>query len=244
MSEILHNKSYLNTKKLLVIYINLCYRNDKNNSMRNEFKKHNINDYERFDAIDGKNLNIPDLYILIADCKMSSGQYGCYLSHKQCYIKFLNSQEDYMLVFEDDVLLKEDFSERFENIMKIMNKQKIDFMYLSRSDIKFDGKFKETGGLYQDEFIYRPIVLAYGFFSYVISKEGARKFLKILNHYENNMWKRNPYSNPHNLPPYGLPIDCLDKFYIYGRKNLDITMKIYCVRDYLAIGNLGNISDT
>ena len=74
---------------------------------------------ERFPAVDGRSLEIPTICPYSgAPIVMSHGQYGCYLSHLAVIQEAKNQDLDYVLIFEDDVELCEDFSERLHYLFK------------------------------------------------------------------------------------------------------------------------------
>lgn len=48
--------------------------------------------------------------------KVRPGEIGCTLSHQKCYRKLLNSNEDYVLILEDDIILNNEFQETLEKL--------------------------------------------------------------------------------------------------------------------------------
>ena len=76
-------------------YINLDTHNHRMVFMENNFKKYNIKNYERFNAI--RYSNISHQY-------MNSNEIGCMLSHLTLIRDFyLNSKDDMMIIMEDDI---------------------------------------------------------------------------------------------------------------------------------------------
>jgi glycosyl transferase family 25 len=73
--------------------------------------------YERVDAVEGNKLAFPnDLYdasgYRARHGKLTNpAEVGCYLSHIECARRFLASQSDHALIFEDDLLLPDDLPE-------------------------------------------------------------------------------------------------------------------------------------
>jgi len=209
------------TDKFEIVYINLEKRPEKKEKMENEFKKKNIINYKRFDAIDGyKLIEIPKLKLpMCSNVNINKGQYGCYLSHKKCYENFLESNKDFLLVLEDDVCFLDNFISGLHKISEISEKIDIDFIYLSRSHIIFEKMFKIDKRYYNDDFIYSPIICGYGFHSYILTKKGVTKFLNIIDIYEKTVIKDG----------FGLPIDCLDYLENIGKNN-NIHMNIYALK--------------
>ncbi len=66
--------------------------------------------FERIDAVNGRELCVPQKHAVVdlhANRKkfyrpLSDGEIGCYLSHRKCWQRLLDSQHDYALVLEDD----------------------------------------------------------------------------------------------------------------------------------------------
>jgi glycosyl transferase family 25 len=217
-----------------IVYINLEKRPEKKDKIENEFKKNNIINYKRFDAIDGNKFDeIPKLKISICqDTNISKGQYGCYLSHKKCYENFLESNKDFLLVLEDDVCFLDNFISGLHKISEISEKIDIDFIYLSRSHIIFENMFEIDKRYYYDDFIYSPIICGYGFHSYILTKKGVTKFLNIIEIYEKTLIKNG----------LGLPIDCLDYLKNIGKNN-NIHMNIFALKkDTVKV--IPDVSDT
>lgn len=73
--------------------------------------------YERVDAVEGDKLAFPnDLYdasgYRLRHGKLTNpAEVGCYLNHIECARRFLASQSDHALIFEDDLLLPDDLPE-------------------------------------------------------------------------------------------------------------------------------------
>lgn len=216
--------NYLNSNKLMIIYINLELRKDKNKKILQSFYNHKITNFKRFNAINGNEIDKLNLYNVLTDnCKITRGQMGCYLSHKKCYEEFINSDKKYLLVLEDDIIFSENFNKQFESILKIVDTiPNFDFLYLSRSFIKFENMFSPLKNFYEDEYIYSPEYCGYGFHSYLLSKEGAKKYIKILDKYEKKYWNNN----------IGLPIDCLQQFRSFG-KTINLDLNVYCLKKYI-----------
>lgn len=63
--------------------------------------------FERVSAVDGSTLSMEDLSIVNAPnwrypYTLSKGEIGCFLSHKKCWTKLLESDEEWALILEDD----------------------------------------------------------------------------------------------------------------------------------------------
>lgn len=63
--------------------------------------------------------------------KVLPGEIGCTLSHQKCYKKLLNSDFDYVLILEDDIVLKQEISPNVNIIADIMKRQQPVILLLS-----------------------------------------------------------------------------------------------------------------
>lgn len=83
--------------------------------------------YDRVEAVDGKTY-IGDEYdkefaIKENGLPLKSGELGCLLSHKRCWQKFLESDDEYALIFEDDVFIKnKNFKDTLDKVILENNK--------------------------------------------------------------------------------------------------------------------------
>jgi GR25 family glycosyltransferase involved in LPS biosynthesis len=117
-----------------------------------------------------------------------SGSIGCALSHLKTWKTFIKSNEEYCIVFEDDILLKNNFVKRFKRALKYTPKD-YDILYLgsfggnSNSNffsIVFD--FLQMSSLKYsviNKYISKPKV-ALGAHAYVLSRKGAQQLIKLL----------------------------------------------------------------
>jgi len=86
-----------------VFVINLDRREDRLMHVTEQMKSQNIS-FERVSAIDGATLtDIPE--------ELKGGAYGCTLSHRKCIEMAKNSGAENVLIFEDDVVLDENFTD-------------------------------------------------------------------------------------------------------------------------------------
>ena len=142
---------FINKIKFKTCYINLDKRGDRNNEMINELNKVGIKNYERFSAIcpdrkmiddcDMININklwpkegIPPDIDNEKDFNYIKGTVGCKLSHYNILKKFYENPESrYILVLEDDCILKTNTLDIIENSIQSIQDQNIVFniLYLS-----------------------------------------------------------------------------------------------------------------
>jgi GR25 family glycosyltransferase involved in LPS biosynthesis len=86
-----------------IYVINLKKRKDRLDNILKEFKKHNIKDYEIFEAVDGEDESIQD-QIICEKLEISNKELACTLSHINV-IKYWyeTSNSDYAIIMEDDI---------------------------------------------------------------------------------------------------------------------------------------------
>lgn len=224
---------------LIIYYINLDKDIERNSNMKNMLDKLNIK-YERIQGINGSDINIKKKYKILYNtpCLMSRGQYGCYLSHIKCYEKFIKSNYKYLIILEDDTILNDNFKNSITNLFDNYNKllkEKIDFIYLSRSNI-IKEQYKVNIKYFNDDFIYSPEIFGYGFHSYFLTKNGSKKLLNIINDAKIHYDKHDLFA----------PIDLLEAWYYFGKTNKKnkIILYIYALKKELSYaGTMGSNTD-
>ena len=92
-------------------------------------------EFERFPAFDGRGKNLADFERYddvqarsILGRSLLNSEIGCYLSHYNCVVKFLQTDADFLVVLEDDMQLSSDF--------KTITNQLLDFLY-TNSDLEW-----------------------------------------------------------------------------------------------------------
>lgn len=87
-----------------IYYINLNRSIDRNEYIKNIFKEHDIDIFERIEAIDGNNIDLKfyeDNKLLSS--KMSVYEIGCTLSHFNAIKKAYDNNDQLALIMEDDI---------------------------------------------------------------------------------------------------------------------------------------------
>ena len=163
-----------------VVVINLEKSKDRMDKITKNLNNLKI-PFERFNAIDGKNLckfSIEQSTTLLGRSLLCNhGIIGCAMSHIKIWKAFKESKEDFILISEDDI----EYSKRFP---KLLND--IDLIYGS---INFDILSINCSvginiSLSSDKFIKRyeinkpifPLTMA----SYIVSRKGVDKLLKMI----------------------------------------------------------------
>ncbi|KAA1242919.1 glycosyltransferase family 25 protein [Aquimarina sp. RZ0] len=100
------------------------------------------------------------------------GEVGCSLSHLNTWKEAVKQDVPYVMVLEDDVIFRDDFSEQINKALKFLqtNYPKWDLLYLGRIPLEKDKKII-------NEQIVAP-GYSYGAYAYIVSKKGIEKLLK------------------------------------------------------------------
>ncbi|MDB9717889.1 glycosyltransferase family 25 protein [Candidatus Pelagibacter sp.] len=113
-------------KKYQIYILNLKRHKKRRKHIISELKKQNIRNYEFVDAIDGNRLKKSQLDLMTCknekifnpkNTNMSAGQVACALSHIKIYKKFLNSNFELALIFEDDAKFLNKFTEKLKKFI-------------------------------------------------------------------------------------------------------------------------------
>lgn len=185
--------------------ISLTSRKDRREWTKKHLSDYNIN-FEFVDASNGDNtisqLPFPEIY--------KKGQKGCLISHYELIKNYNPKNEKILGIFEDDILLCEDFVERMSYIEKNF-KYDWDIFYLSsfyhlesdKGSFHKNGDFELTGTKY----IHRT----YGSFcthSYLVNPKSINKIIKLIdsnivnsNSYDHLLILIQPFLNAYTFSP-------------------------------------------
>lgn len=89
------------------ICINLDKRPERWERMKERLAQQGIRSVERFPAIDGLRMNIPDIW------PYSPGHYGCLQSHLEVLRLARKNEAPNILIFEDDCVFDTEFNQKF-----------------------------------------------------------------------------------------------------------------------------------
>ena len=187
ITRYLKKENFENNDNIKVIYINLEKDKDRNNKIIKLLKEHNI-DYNRKNAIYGKNLNINNINNEIIDknglediknknykygLSLTMGGIGCAISHYEI-IKNISEENNnnIYIILEDDINFKKNF---ISNVKKVIKKAPNDWdiIYIGYGPISDDYKNKKIN----DNFFRTNRI--HGTFGYILNKKGASKILNI-----------------------------------------------------------------
>ena len=183
-----------------IYYINLDKNIPRNENMINQFKKHNIDNYERFTGINGYNMTKTEKLMFPNNCKLRPGEQGCFLSHYNLWKKLSESNYMYFVIFEDDVYFKNNINQMFKDIDKFVTKnyETIDgviYLYHTKPDAGKPNTFTKLETTWVDQ----------GAIAYVITNAMAEKLVDLVED-KNTPWR----------PIDMYPVEFFDNMYLYN----------------------------
>jgi glycosyl transferase family 25 len=183
--------------------------------------------FNRFSAIDGKNLSQEEIInktnIFGRTFLCNYGMIGCALSHKDLWIKLVNSKSKYFIILEDDVKLNKNSVKIIKKLEKIIDKKSIDWINLNCQGLGCaftNTKFKINKYEFGKPFF--PLSTS----AYIITKSGANKLLKnidkITYHVDIEIAIKNFYTN-FNYYSCNIPIvESINVETTIGKKNKSV----------------------
>jgi len=94
------------------LLINLPKHEERFRTVKEQLEKAEV-DFEKADAVDGRKLTVEDQearVTALGRALMTPGMIGCFLSHKSCWERCVQLANGPIIVFEDDVILAENFT--------------------------------------------------------------------------------------------------------------------------------------
>ena len=164
--------------------INLKKREDRKNSMIEQFKKENVTNFEFIEAVDGNELKESEELRLLFERNnftYRKGIMGCALSHIQVWNSLINDTENsYYVVLEDDLELSSDFKVKLNRHCQLFEEQKLEHLSLGSFDCNHldQEKIKTSEITIFQKDVYKFWNVA---FAYIISKDAARKMVSYIN---------------------------------------------------------------
>lgn len=154
-------------------YINLDSRTDKKAHIQNELNKYDIT-AKRFSAC------LPnDNYKNWSIVGNVPGQRGCFLSHIKLISEY-NNEDKILGIFEDDVVLCEDFNERLEYIEKNFNKDWDIFYFTSFYHLNNDPKkWKSVEFEFTDVKYINRVYSSFCTHAYLVNPKSINKILDL-----------------------------------------------------------------
>lgn len=147
-----------------------------------ETAKYPFMDVELLEAVDGRKMKSEDIEVCFNSKKFISryyrtpkrGEIGCTLSHRECYRKLLESEEEFALILEDDVtfLYPEDVGTILKDILNEYKDDKPYFITLAMHLLYYPKKYRKLG-----KYTFLGIYKAYGTCAYLINRRAAECLL-------------------------------------------------------------------
>jgi FkbM family methyltransferase len=166
----------------MIKIVNLERRSDRKRDMIDKLSEKMVNNYEFFEAVDGKELNASsELFALFErnDFNHNKGVIGCALSHIHLWNKLINDKEnDFYIILEDDITFCDNFKKYLGDVCKLFVEQKLEHLAL--------GEYNTSKGFPTDKFkievyskdLYKEWNVT---FAYIISKDAAKKAVNYIN---------------------------------------------------------------
>lgn len=163
--------------------INLPRSVERREYIRKETAKYPFLDVEWVEGVDGRGLTEEELdgrfdrkrFMRQYNKRPAPSEIGCTLSHHKCYEKLLASDEEVVLILEDDVAFVS--AENTEKIMHacvhLLKKEKTDILIFSQQMYYFTESEPLTGA-----YTVHPVYKAYGTFAYLVTRRGATYLLR------------------------------------------------------------------
>jgi len=161
--------------------VNLKRRPDRKLAVQTLFKQHELNNYEFFEAVDGKEL-VPNLELAKMfqgnDFGSRRGFIGCALSHVNLWKQLATSDQNYYTIFEDDITFTANFKEHYSKVQEFLKEGVANVVFLgytshsnsARNEIIENNPFPSLN-------ISKYIG---GTFGYYITKDAAKKLLAYI----------------------------------------------------------------
>lgn len=162
-----------------------------------------------FEAIDGSKYNIPKWFDVTNAKEKISGNYGCYLSH----LEIIKNIHRPTLIFEDDAIFSEDFSEKYKQSIEYIQNLNYDLFYLGGYNNKKPAVIDKKNKIYRCFSTYRT-------HAYIVSGKNTAKNIELLLT-DTKAWHL--YLLKH--------IYHIDHF--YGQLQQREIIKCYCIQPYI-----------
>jgi glycosyl transferase family 25 len=157
-----------------VVVINLDRSTDRIQWMDYQLRYFNI-PYSRFSAVDGKKLyNINEKASMkCTKLLCNHGIIGCALSHIQVLKNFLESEDEFMCVMEDDIIIHEQLAPFLKQVGNIYNELEFDTINLACVGLFCGGSVVDVG-----EYKFSKSIFPLGMGCYIISRKGATNIIE------------------------------------------------------------------
>ena len=192
-----------------ILYINIEKNKDRNENILNEFKKHNIKNFKRIDAVYGNNYNfnkddIGDFkFINNFSKEFTKAELGCTLSHIKAIKYAYENNLGTVLILEDDISF--DLLPFWKNSLK-------EITQMVPNDWRIIQLHNFTCNI-DDKYFYTEGKICYSTLAYLINRDGQKK---IIDMFINNtiVLEKNIQKNINNLNADDFLYPLINNFYI------------------------------
>lgn len=175
----------MNNRKRKILCLNLKRRDDRKREMIQIFEDNKVNGYEFYEATDGKEIVRTEYLTKLFEgnnFRYRRGESGCALSHYNIWIDLLKDEtNDYYIVFEDDVVLCNNFITKLDYIENDLEKIEWDIYFIGyHVNRVYLEKYKKIYRMDTNNIISQKLNMEAcggGTFGYIINKKGAQKMV-------------------------------------------------------------------
>lgn len=162
-----------------VFLINLDRSTERLAVMRNRLASINVT-AERVSGIEGAKLDLNSIDMDVPNPNyprlLTAGEIGCFLSHRKCWEKLVESGDDWALILEDDCIFHPASSRYLTSVEWIPEGCQLIHFYNTKAKVYTDKQINLPDG----NCLFRAKVsLPVGAYAYCISKDAARKALEL-----------------------------------------------------------------
>lgn len=179
---------------MLVLLINLKHSKDRLQKISSRLSELKI-DFERIEASDGSILSDEEYksltYPYNHPCRirftreLTKGEVGCFISHRKCWQKLVDSNESYAVILEDDLYISDEAKQFLSNLDWLPKDiGLIRLSSFSSTNNRLFIKDKSVLKTHEDYLIAKTLRYAIGTQCYIISKEFAKKAIEMSEKFE------------------------------------------------------------
>lgn len=213
-----------------VVVINLEKNNDRLKKISENLDRLNI-PFERFRAVYGKEMSKDKIKETTTDnCQnilCNKGIIGCALSHITIWKRFLESNQDFICVLEDDAILKDGFQKFLDDVPSLYEKLNFDIISLYCSGI-CSSISKEM----IDDYTFTKPLFPLGAVCNIISKKGVERLVSYIDKINYNI---------DYMIAYNKLTDGMDYYYLESPSLVDTTVEESDIANLNDRGILNNV---
>jgi len=165
---------------MIIRVLSLKTEKERRDVISRELLKYKL-DFQFSDGVNGLTVEIPRH----PESRITSPEAACSLGHLRIYEELIESNQEWGLIFEDDVTLSHDFGECFKEIEKeifpICNRKSTIILLGMQKGLRSHHYFvgKVIGRIGERKIFksYRSTQFLFGTFGYLINRSAARKIL-------------------------------------------------------------------